>query len=879
MIKQVIPLGTWSGNKTRDQVTDDDLCRLTSDEIIHSILEVKEFPQFAKTCPKECRDGEKKVYRIVEVCGYSGPTDGKDRLACPIDNDDANAEVVILDDSGNGFRDDMKSWPQALTNGTTLPKLVIHKVSRPLPGNARVPRGLSALWKTVKTKHHDRAVVVIDANDLRREEVMISRRLSWERTAREFVWQMAGNGILEELRECRHLIVRFGLDGAVHYQFKGFDQPPQATLYYDSQRSEDDFADQCPGVMVGSYSAFIAAFAARLIADVSNWAKLLPDGIRAGLQASRRVLLDGLIVAPPPMFGPVPSAVEKLRTLNHHRLKLDHDSRFESIAIPQPVSLEHPDPERWNILTSGPRRGNFLEDIAYEAVRESKVTWLREVPEGKFGELRTLDRAEIESYRAIRNLIREYLNQPTPKHPLCIAVFGPPGSGKSFGVEQVAKSVAQGSASVEKIEFNVSQFSAPEELAVALNAARDRTIGGVIPLVFFDEFDADYGGPYGWLKYFLAPMHDGTFFDRGAMHPIGKAIFVFAGGTRRTFEEFYPANPDETPAPSSSEETTESEKDREKRMEDTRTAWRKFRDAKGPDFVSRLRGYINILGPNPVDPHDNACVIRRAILLRSLLERKVPHLLDANKRISIDDRVLRALLKVSSYLHSSRSMEAIIEMSMLANRYVFEPAALPSPEQLELHVPTDEFYHLIQRDRPFGQARDRIARAIHERYRRQQASSKRSNHPSMQPWDQLRRDLQDSNYAQADDIPNKLRAVQLGYEYVGDSADDLESENKKVFDEKVPHAPNPQLELLAEMEHERWMTEKLCAGWVFGETRNDPSKVHDCLIPWSTPIHIPGRNTPFVLSDKVKQYDRDAIQGIPLILAEAGYRLFPLPQH
>ena len=26
-----------------------------------------------------------------------------------------------------------------------------------------------------------------------------------------------------------------------------------------------------------------------------------------------------------------------------------------------------------------------------------------------------------------------------------------------------------------------------------------------------------------------------------------------------------------------------------------------FKDAKGPDFISRLRGYVNILGPNQTD--------------------------------------------------------------------------------------------------------------------------------------------------------------------------------------------------------------------------------------------------------------------------------------
>ncbi len=64
-------------------------------------------------------------------------------------------------------------------------------------------------------------------------------------------------------------------------------------------------------------------------------------------------------------------------------------------------------------------------------------------------------------------------------------------------------------------------------------------------------------------------MQDGEFTEGQLHHPIGRAIFVFAGGTCSTIEEFE----------SSSREM--------------------FKDAKGPDFLSRLRGYINILGANP----------------------------------------------------------------------------------------------------------------------------------------------------------------------------------------------------------------------------------------------------------------------------------------
>ena len=44
-----------------------------------------------------------------------------------------------------------------------------------------------------------------------------------------------------------------------------------------------------------------------------------------------------------------------------------------------------------------------------------------------------------------------------------------------------------------------------------------------------------------------------------------------------------------------------------------------FKGAKGPDFLSRHRGYVDIKGPNPVDLDDRLFIVRRAIFLRFLL--------------------------------------------------------------------------------------------------------------------------------------------------------------------------------------------------------------------------------------------------------------------
>lgn len=242
-----------------------------------------------------------------------------------------------------------------------------------------------------------------------------------------------------------------------------------------------------------------------------------------------------------------------------------------------------------------------------------------------------------------------------------------------------------------------------QDLKNAFHQAQDRVLGGEVPLVVFDEFDSHFKSErLGWLKYFLAPMQDGKFKAGESMYRIGKAIFVFAGGISWTFSEFY---------------------DQQKDMDD-------FKDAKGPDFVSRLRGHLNISGINPSLRRNgqNAlaeanCVpgresigpvlmFRRAVLLRSLLEDYLKEIFDSNTGIArIDRRVIRAFLRVQEYKHGARSMQAIIEMARVSHRGDFQRSSLPSLEQLNMHVDAREFLKLVDRPDSSGAGKSEVATA------------------------------------------------------------------------------------------------------------------------------------------------------------------------
>ena len=249
----------------------------------------------------------------------------------------------------------------------------------------------------------------------------------------------------------------------------------------------------------------------------------------------------------------------------------------------------------WTILDS--KHADDLDTLAEKIVVNGPEDALKDVPLGEFGKLRTVDRKEIESLRSIRTLVEEYtLRVPRSSVPLSIAVFGAPGSGKSFAVTQVISSLLD-EKKIKPLTFNLAQFGSPDDLVGALHQVRDASLSGKIPLVFWDEIDTKMGGQdLGWLRYFLAPMQDGEFREGQVVHPIGRSIFVFAGGQSRTLDQFKKAGHGRAQA-----------------------------SAKVPDFLSRLRGYIEVLGPDP-EPIANSQVqsdpffmIRRALLLRSLL--------------------------------------------------------------------------------------------------------------------------------------------------------------------------------------------------------------------------------------------------------------------
>ena len=782
----------------------DPLASIPPDEIIHSMIRLRP----AARSPKN----DSPVWRIASYQGYAGPWDGESVPApTGLERSGDPADLVLLDDAGNGYRDHEASW-SALLAQTRVQPLVVYKGRRPLM--------TGALWDTLRAHHADRTIVVLTADELRASGALISRGLSWEKSAYEAWLSLAVRPSFAELRTCAGIVITFGLEGVLVIGTRG-GRLDAARLWYAPRQIEGDSEQACDGTMAGFGSAFAAGLAAHLMehADAGGVElSTLSAAARRGLLCARRLLEDG--------FGPVLVEIEP-KVFRRRAPAYPNGDRArgimqaaqasgDSTLVECPVARLAADlaankieeDRAWQILHV--RRVRSMQELAEETLCRGIEHAFPDVPAGVFSKLVTLDRAEMEGLRSIQNLMLEYIRLPNPERPLCLAVFGQPGSGKSFGVKQVAQSVAKAlrDTEMEAIEFNLTQWSSAAQLVEALHRVRDVVLRKKVPLVFFDEFDAPLGGaPLGWLKSFLAPMQDGVFSDGHFNYQIGRAIFVFAGGTSHSFHDFSDA---------------------------TRTL---PSDTKATDFLSRLRGHVNVLGfDQPVGTN----MVRRAVVLRVALLKNFPGLFDADKTLHIDRDVARAFLTVSGYRHGARSIEAIVDMSRLVGCSQFNPSCLPPRPQLEQHVDAAAFERILLRDHSIGAHSEAIARRLHEQYLAfvESRGQTPGSRPALRNWDELAELYRNSNREQAAHIPVKLEAI--GCDIRPALPNDITRTPIDAFSAE-------QVEQLAQLEHLRWM-----------EERRLSQPDHRDLKPWAE------------LDDYTREIDRVAVRAIPAILRDFG---------
>lgn len=577
---------------------------------------------------------------------------------------------VVIDDANLGYRDAPVAWAWLgeTAHSSVWPAQIVAKSVSPL--------ATGPLWDMLLAGHAHRLTVYCAANDLRKEYAAIGQPLSWERTGQDVARAVLAH---PRLSHAARVVVSLGLGGAVIVERGGDqargDDPGRATLVYDPLAQEGDWEAGFPGSAAGLGTCVVAALTLAVSAAATRPRGGPPEwtqALKAGLTAGRAVHAGGYERGGDPEDDPAgtdaPLRFPRRRVVRQIQGLIGHiatarpdDPPPGSLGTFRTIPVGRDD--GWSIF--GGEEGGFrgaAERIALVGDRGA----VGDAPVERMGAWTSMERTEIESMRSVRNIVREYLDGTRRVRPLNLAVFGPPGSGKSFAIKQMARGFGGGAHRLGTLEFNLSQFGAPADLPAALERVRDFAVEQTLPLVFWDEFDTALGGrELGWLAQFLAPMQDGTYIDGGVLRPIGPAIFVFAGGTHATMESFK-GRAVELPG------------------------------AKATDFLSRLRGFVDVLGPNPAAPEDRTYLLRRALLLRSLLRNRAPRLFEG-ERLNIDPGVLRAFLDVPTYLHGARSLESIIDMSALTGSLRYERSALPARHQLGLHVDPDAFLGLVRR--------------------------------------------------------------------------------------------------------------------------------------------------------------------------------------
>ncbi len=187
-------------------------------------------------------DGPKKgelYWRLSKNLGYGAGKSSEYPASPATGLEGMNPRVLVIDDGGLGFRLKRaeKCWPSFLMNRRGAApdlKWIILKMSRPLA------RG--DLWRELASSWYERLIVVVSADNLRREDIRISRGLSWESTVDDLVGEIKSNPTISELNSCRHLVVTLDGDAALWLDSPGQDEQGPCRLVFDPERGEGEWA-------------------------------------------------------------------------------------------------------------------------------------------------------------------------------------------------------------------------------------------------------------------------------------------------------------------------------------------------------------------------------------------------------------------------------------------------------------------------------------------------------------------------------------------------------------------------------------------------------------------------------------------------------------
>jgi len=228
--------------------------------------------------------------------------------------------VVVLDDGGLGFRDAESCWPAFLAGERPVGlEWVILKMSRPL--------ACGKLWTTLmRDSWRKRLIVIVSADQLRREGLLVAGGLSWETTVDDIVEELESNHALRALEQCRHLIVTMRSDAALWLDQPGDGESAHCQLVFDRKCCEGEWQETNKDCQAYGYQSTITASVAWRLSEAIK-AKEGPDGekkppvdeadltvaLTTGLSTMRLLLKNGHGPAEKPPEFPFPEAAKHLK--------------------------------------------------------------------------------------------------------------------------------------------------------------------------------------------------------------------------------------------------------------------------------------------------------------------------------------------------------------------------------------------------------------------------------------------------------------------------------------------------------------------------------------------------------------------------------------
>jgi hypothetical protein len=777
------------------------------------------------------KDGKKTLQcKLYEKLGFGGQNLKNDINWFKVDSELKSKpyRTIVIDEAGIGYRDHKEAWP-----AFEKADKIILKTTYPLCEGD--------LWDELLT-YKNKLITIVNLSQIKHYKVKVSSGISWEQTALDIIYGLHNDDNLKNLLKSSEVIIPIGSAGAVFIKTSDNPKEFEYGLIFDPESMENEWEEKFSKDIinkVGLGSSFLAGLVSAL--DLKSLGTA--ESIKVGLNSMNAAMLKGV-------FDLTYNDKEHLFATKDISSAINerYNKRYYSKAfVPSPIwveGLEYINNPEWSILENNydNRKDNYqaktdLFPLAF-SLAQFGINNLHYAPRLSLGGVTVFDRNEIENLRNIQNQVDFYDRYENGKKPLNISVFGPPGAGKSFIVKAMANNMFQGKNTKPSfLTFNLSQFKDESELPGAFHAVRDEVLKGKLPIVFWDEFDSC---DYKWLKSMIAPMQDGEFQEGKEVHPIGKAIFVFAGGMTYTMEHFAD------------------------KMDEV-----KYIEKKGPDFLSRIGCSLNVFGPNRKpfkqgeqwkkegDASDICFSIRRALFIRQLLG-------SSDKSLNIDQQLLRALVEVDIFKNGSRGLERLLKSLAAHNNRKIELSDLPSKEIIQMNVEYNDIMgKLIDKSNAVNIVFEKIAVSIHNAW----LDIKVKESVYFELYEDLSYDGRRDNISAAmrmKDVIEKTGRFILIPEAELRSKKLLDA--KEDFDKYLSESDN--LTVLAEKEHEGWMETREKANWVPGD-RSDYHKLHPCMIHFDQLDK--GIEDPAL--QKQKNKDRNAISKYTSMLAGSGYTI------